>query len=474
MSRVIRVEKEKKKEGEVWFSVEGRDLCFCKEDYKEVTSLSFEHSVEEFDSQKEVLNLLTKHFGGNEKVLGGDLYNFLVFNKKLMGGDKRKNIKSDTKNECSKTFRGEDPVECPSGDRKAFSRQDDKKKPPKSCSLKPDGMPQALVVWMLKLFPHLLGKYGKELDSKRSCPLLLTVVLCEKAIAYKKFCDDMKGIVFREDILKKIRAVGEEFREATWKEGVSENHDLEDASEDAPHDDQDQAMDSSDDNRHVIPVVPEQNRVEMRAGDACRGSHLGVVVAAEFLKNMMADVTKEMINSVQEMIGGFSEKMNQLSNSHEQRIGSVESKVHQLLKTTGAPPENHTVGGLESAGPSKDGDYRNDESNVEDCGLGPTCKDGYSRNDESSVEDCGLERAAPNKDGDSRNDESKEDETMGEILTEKFEEENGRPIDMNHTGAIFDDSALHEENDSDGVKSDVRGPRPDTSRIRQDEPVEVI
>ncbi|XP_026397826.1 uncharacterized protein LOC113293385 [Papaver somniferum] len=158
----------------------------------------------------------------------------------------------------------------------------------------------------------------------------------------------------------------------------------------------------------------------------------------------------------------------------EHRIESVEPMVHQLLKTIGAPPENHTVVGLESAGPSKDGYYRNDESNVEDCGLGPTCKDGDSRNDESNVEDCGLESAGPNKDGDSRNDESKEDETIDEILTDKVEEEDGRPIDMNHTGDSFDASALNEKNDSDGVKADVQGPRPDTAHIRQDEPVEVI
>ncbi|KAI3881148.1 hypothetical protein MKX03_010161 [Papaver bracteatum] len=316
---------------------------------------------------------------------------------------------SETKNDRSKTFREKEPVECPAGDRvkvalllivhvflfgrqlkdqvdkehwplvenlkhfntfpwgaksyallfektqTAFVRQVEKKKPQKLCSLKPGGIPQALVVWMLKLFPHLFGKYGKELDCKRPRLLLLTVVLCEKINTYKNFCDDMKGIIFSEDILKKIRAVGEEFHEAAWEEGVSENHDLEDASADGPHDDKYQATDSSDDNTHVIPVVPEQKGVEVTVGDAGRGSNLGVVQSADFFNNLMANVRKEFFNSVQLMIDGVSEKMTQSFNSLEQRIESVDSMVHQLLKTIGAPPDIHMVGGSENVGPSKNG-----------------------------------------------------------------------------------------------------------------------
>ncbi|KAI3854590.1 hypothetical protein MKX03_005186, partial [Papaver bracteatum] len=93
----------------------------------------------------------------------------------------------------------------------------------------------------------------------------------------------MKGVVFSDAILQEIRAVGEAFREAAWEEVVSENHDLEDASADGPHDEKNQAMNSSDDNRHVDHEVPDQTGEVIGADDAERGNDLGVGVSAEFI-----------------------------------------------------------------------------------------------------------------------------------------------------------------------------------------------
>ncbi|RZC71513.1 hypothetical protein C5167_034688 [Papaver somniferum] len=97
-------------------------------------------------------------------------------------------------------------VLCFENTKKAIKYQNNKEDPTAKLSLKPRGLPQALVVWMLKLFPHLLEKYGSESRTKGQRPLILTV-----------WCGE------------EIRAGGEAFRDAAWEEAVSENHDLEDA-----------------------------------------------------------------------------------------------------------------------------------------------------------------------------------------------------------------------------------------------------
>ncbi|XP_026447617.1 uncharacterized protein LOC113348127 [Papaver somniferum] len=177
-------------------------------------------------------------------------------------------------------------VLCFENTQKAIKYKNDKEDPTTELSLKPRGLPQALVVWILKLFPHLLEKYGSESRTKGQRPLILTV-LCEEVINYKKLYEKIKGVVCSDDRLQEIRAVGEAFRDAAWEEAVSENHDLEDASANGPRDEKNQAMNSSDDNRHVdqevpdqIREVPDQIREVIGAGDAERGSHLGVRVLA--------------------------------------------------------------------------------------------------------------------------------------------------------------------------------------------------
>ncbi|KAI3959375.1 hypothetical protein MKW98_018965 [Papaver atlanticum] len=74
---------EQTQEGEVWFRVEGKDLCFCKTDFKEVTGLPFKDSGEE-NELKGVSNLKKKHFVGFKKVERINLYDFLVFRTKPM------------------------------------------------------------------------------------------------------------------------------------------------------------------------------------------------------------------------------------------------------------------------------------------------------------------------------------------------------------------------------------------------------
>ncbi|KAI3881150.1 hypothetical protein MKX03_010163, partial [Papaver bracteatum] len=77
----IRVGPEQTWEGEVWFRVEGKDLCFCKADFKEVTGLPFKETGEEIEL-KGVSHLKKKHFEDFKKVEGIHLYDFLVFRTK--------------------------------------------------------------------------------------------------------------------------------------------------------------------------------------------------------------------------------------------------------------------------------------------------------------------------------------------------------------------------------------------------------
>ncbi|KAI3850907.1 hypothetical protein MKX03_034968, partial [Papaver bracteatum] len=79
----IRVGPEQTREGEVWFRVEGKDLCFCKADFKAVTGLPFKESGEEIEL-KGVSHLKKKHFDDFKKVRGINLYEFLVFRTKPM------------------------------------------------------------------------------------------------------------------------------------------------------------------------------------------------------------------------------------------------------------------------------------------------------------------------------------------------------------------------------------------------------
>lgn len=83
MTREIHVGLEQTGEGEVWFCVEGKDLCFCKADFKAVTGLPYKESGEEIEL-KGVSHLKKNLFEEIKRVEGIHLYEFLVFRTKPM------------------------------------------------------------------------------------------------------------------------------------------------------------------------------------------------------------------------------------------------------------------------------------------------------------------------------------------------------------------------------------------------------
>ncbi|KAI3966567.1 hypothetical protein MKW92_045580 [Papaver armeniacum] len=102
MTREICVGPEQTREGEVWFRVEGKDLCFCKADFKAVTGLPFKESGEEIEL-KGVSHLKKKHFEDFKKGAGADA----LRNPILSGKSKKR----------SRKFRKREPVPCSSDER---------------------------------------------------------------------------------------------------------------------------------------------------------------------------------------------------------------------------------------------------------------------------------------------------------------------------------------------------------------------
>ncbi|MCL7045084.1 hypothetical protein MKW94_019488 [Papaver nudicaule] len=241
-----------------------RELCFRKEDFALISGLNFRQlSDRDFIVPAGKSKLMEKHFPRKKKTKGMDLYDFLIFKTVACNRDDKKYPGSDKMNRRRKIYINKEPVPCEAADRvkvaliyvvhmfllgkqdihyidadlwhlvenlsdfnnypwgervykstfcksvSAFDFQikkiakNEQQEHPRGVvvqSVKPQGMPQVLVVWFLALFPGVLETWGETVSNGLFWRPLMLKVLCLKTINHNQLVETVK----RSDLEMKI------------------------------------------------------------------------------------------------------------------------------------------------------------------------------------------------------------------------------------------------------------------------------